>query len=312
MINNSDITILLNPSCYIAYSYSSFYVYNDNISAIAVAPGNSNIVWVGHNNGYVYSTTNGTATSPTWTAVDTNALTLPNRYVTRITIDPHNHNTVYVAFGGFSSDNLWKSTDGGATWADTIGTGLTALPDAPVRDLDIHPDNSNWLYASTEVGIFTSEDGGATWKLPHDGPANVSVDESFWMDRDLIAVTHGLGVFRASAGSPPQADAGNNQIVAISATVTLNGSASSDPDGHYPLSYRWAQSGGPAACFTPDLSVTTFIAPPSETVLTFTLGVTDSSGMSDSVPDEVVITVGATIFHIYLPLVLRQQVVLKK
>ncbi len=176
------------------------HVYNDNISAIAVAPGNSNIIWVGHNNGYVYSTTNGTAVSPTWTAVDTNTMTLPDRYVTRITIDPRNNNTVYVAFGGFSPDNLWKSANGGATWTDITGSGATGLPDAPVRDLDIHPDNSNWLYASTEVGIFTSEDGGATWKLPHDGPANVSVDESFWMDRDLIAVTYGRGMFRASTG----------------------------------------------------------------------------------------------------------------
>jgi photosystem II stability/assembly factor-like uncharacterized protein len=38
-----------------------------NISTIAVAEGNSDIVWVGHNNGEVYKTLNGTDAVPTWT-----------------------------------------------------------------------------------------------------------------------------------------------------------------------------------------------------------------------------------------------------
>ena len=37
------------------------------ISAIGVAPGDSDIIWVGHNNGEVYFTENGTDTVPTWT-----------------------------------------------------------------------------------------------------------------------------------------------------------------------------------------------------------------------------------------------------
>src|SRR5205823_5918498 len=37
------------------------------VSAVAVANGNSSIVWVGHNNGQVYKTTNGTTAAPTWT-----------------------------------------------------------------------------------------------------------------------------------------------------------------------------------------------------------------------------------------------------
>jgi len=37
-----------------------------NISAIAVAKGDSNIIWVGHNNGQIYYTTNGAAANPTW------------------------------------------------------------------------------------------------------------------------------------------------------------------------------------------------------------------------------------------------------
>ena len=44
-----------------AGSGSTFY-----ISAITVAEGNPNIIWVGHNNGQVYKTINGNAANPTW------------------------------------------------------------------------------------------------------------------------------------------------------------------------------------------------------------------------------------------------------
>lgn len=184
--------------------------YPDNISAIAVAPGNSDIIWVGHANGDIYKTTNGTSSSPTWTRMDQGTPNLPDRYVGRITIDPHDSNKVYATFGGYRPDNVYETTDGGSTWSDITGSGATGLPDAPVRSLVVHPDNSNWLYVGTEVGIFASEDGGATWSLPTDGPANVSVDELFWMDKKLVAVTHGRGMFVAdttTANKPPVANA---------------------------------------------------------------------------------------------------------
>lgn len=167
-----------------------------SISAIAVAKNNSDIIWVGHNNGSVYKTTNGLAVTPTWTRMDLKGIGLPNRFVTRITVDPVDSSNVYVTFGGFTADNVYRSTDGGQSWQNRTGSGATGLPDVPVRSLVISSVNSNFLYAGTEVGIFTSEDSGATWNLPQDGPANVSVDELFWLDhKTLVAATHGRGLF---------------------------------------------------------------------------------------------------------------------
>ena len=138
--------------------------------------------------------------------MDTNPTALPNRKVTRITVDPANANVVYVTFGGFSADNVYRSADGGSTWADRTGSGGTGLPDIPIRTLVVHPDNSQWLYVGGESGIFTSEDAGATWHVPHDGPANVSVDELFFLNnatRELVAATHGRGVYKqATSGGP--------------------------------------------------------------------------------------------------------------
>lgn len=173
------------------------------ISAITISPNNSDFIVVGHNNGDVYYNLQGTtvpAPAPaSWIKIDG---TLPNNgFITRIVIDTTRApNWIYATFGGFSANNIYVTKNLGASWADVTGTGATGLPDVPVRTLAIHPHNPNLLYVGTEVGIFTSNDAGATWDLPNGGPANVSVDELFWMGGDLIAATHGRGIYRASGG----------------------------------------------------------------------------------------------------------------
>jgi regulation of enolase protein 1 (concanavalin A-like superfamily) len=173
------------------------------ISAIAVAAGNSNVVWVGHNNGDLFRTANGTAAAPTWTKVD--PTTFPNRFITRITIDPFDANVVYVTFGGFVDQNVQRTGNGGVAWADATGTGSTGLPLVPVRDLEVDPTDSTVLWVATEIGVFTSRDRGLTWDPTQDGPANVSVDELFIMNDSLYAVTHGRGLFRHLLSETPAA-----------------------------------------------------------------------------------------------------------
>ena len=164
------------------------------ISAIAVARGDSKNVWVGHQDGTVYRSSNATAAAPSWTFVsNTGPKPLPaGRFCTRIVIDPSKHKVVYVMFGGYTAQNLWKTSDGGATWAD-IGS---KLPAAPVRSLAIHPRKSDFLYAGSEVGVFTSEDGGVKWSPTNEGPTNCAVFEFFWMNETLVCVTHGRGMFQ--------------------------------------------------------------------------------------------------------------------
>ena len=169
------------------------------ISAIAVAQGNSDIIWVGHNNGNLYSTTNGTAANPTWTRRDLGSPAAPARTCTRLTIDPTNYNLVYATYSGFNSDNVYRTLNSGANWAN-IATGL---PVAPVRSLVIAPFNTSYLYVGTDVGVFASATGGSSWSTSNDGAANVAVDELFWMNNYLVAATHGRGLFKILVSPNP-------------------------------------------------------------------------------------------------------------
>jgi len=91
--------------------------------------------------------------------------------------------------------------------------------------------------------------------------------------------------FMLPANRPPVAHAGPDQVVeqasAAGAQVTLDGSASSEPDGN-PLSYRWTWPGGSASGVNPTITL------PLGTT-TVTLVVND--GQADSAPDTVLITV---------------------
>lgn len=174
-------------------------------SAIDVAPGNSDIIYVGYTNGRLEVTFNGTAANPTWTRIDNNAVALPNRYVTDIAINPTNSNEVYVTFSGFNNDNIWYSSDNGQHWICRSGSAPNDLPALQVNSIRVHPRNGNWVFAGTDLGVFASMDKGQNWAIDpryptqnNEMPANVCVSELFWQDDyNLIAASHGRGMYRA-------------------------------------------------------------------------------------------------------------------
>jgi len=175
------------------------------ISAISIATGNSNVIWVGQDDGAIAVTENGTAVSPTWTTVSgpTTSSAVPNRYVTRILVDPSNSSVVYVTLGGFTSNNVWETTDSGSTWNPIAGSGNFTLPQVPIRAIARQPGSPNSLYVGTDVGIFSTTDGGQTWSTSSDLNVNVSVDELTYINNSskLLAATHGRGVWILTGGS---------------------------------------------------------------------------------------------------------------
>ncbi len=194
------------------------------INAIAVAEGNSNIIWVGHNNGEIYRTLDGAGSAPAWTRMAQGVI--PLRAVNRIVVDRDNPNHVMIALTGFVANNLWQTTDGGATWVSVTGN----LPQAPVFDVKRHSAHPAWLYTATSVGVFTSEDGGNNWSTTNEGPANIRVRELFWIDDNTLgAATFGRGMFKVAlnaSGAPNYQDLwwGGTQENGWGMSITQHGS----------------------------------------------------------------------------------------
>jgi photosystem II stability/assembly factor-like uncharacterized protein len=68
--------------------------------------------------------------------------------------DPSNSATLYA---GTVGGGVFKSTNGGATWAST------GLSDAVIWALAIDPNRPHVIYAGGVGGVFKSSDGGASW-----------------------------------------------------------------------------------------------------------------------------------------------------
>jgi PKD repeat protein len=129
------------------------------------------------------------------------------------------------------------------------------------------------------------------------GDTTYEVNETFFVNLSgannaTLADAQGVGtILNDDANLAPTANAGPDQIVFVSTLVTLDGSTSSDADGHLPLAYRWTQlSGTPVVLNSNVISRPTFTSPATPAILTFRLIVTDTVG-APSTADTVVVTV---------------------
>ena len=88
--------------------------------------------------------------------------------------------------------------------------------------------------------------------------------------------------------NPPVANAGSDQTAEVNTLVTLDGSASNDPDGDS-LTFSWTQAAGPSINLSNPTSMRPTFTPTVSGSYTFQLVVND--GKVDSAPDYVTITI---------------------
>jgi len=153
------------------------------IGAVTIDPTDNNVVWVGtgednprndvsYGDG-VYKTTDG---GEHWTNMGLAA----TKYISRILVDPRDHNHVIVGaqgdvFNDSTERGVYVTWDGGKTWSKTLYTG----PEAGASDLAMDSQDPSVMYAGIwqfqrrpwtfrsggpQDGLYKSTDGGRTWK----------------------------------------------------------------------------------------------------------------------------------------------------
>ncbi|NQW03065.1 MAG: hypothetical protein HQ485_03470 [Acidobacteria bacterium] len=170
------------------------------VVSLSESPLSKGLIWAGTDDGYVHLTRDG---GETWSRVDQAIDGVPPYlWVSDVEASSANPNTAYVTFDGHRSDNrdpwLFKTTDAGATWTNLSG-GLA--PDQPLYVLVEDDRNPNLLFVGTEFGVQISQDAGQSWqpfggRMSH-GMPTVAVHDLVIhpRDRDLIAGTHGRGLY---------------------------------------------------------------------------------------------------------------------
>jgi photosystem II stability/assembly factor-like uncharacterized protein len=162
------------------------------LTSIGVGKTDGNVLFAGLDDGNLWTTKD---LGGNWTKlVDDD---IPGTWVTRVIVDPTNHNVAYATFSGFRSGNhtpyVSKTVDGGTTWTNITGN----LPQAPVNGIVLQGSS---IYVATDVGVYVTRNGGTSWyKFGKDLPnAPITDIRLHAPTQTLFAATFGRGIWKVS------------------------------------------------------------------------------------------------------------------
>ncbi len=203
-----------------------------SIGDIAVSQSNPDLVYVGtgeSNNRQSTSWGDGIYKSTDGGKTYTNIGLKNSKHINRVVVDPRNNDVVWVAatgplFGPGGERGIFKTSDGGKTWKQT----LKVDDDTGANDLVVDPSDSKVLYASTYQrrrtaccmngggpgsGIWKSTDSGETWTrlktgLPEGSLGRIGLDVYRKHSNVLYALIEGPAAGRGAGAGAPAGAAG--------------------------------------------------------------------------------------------------------
>ncbi len=174
---------------------------NFRVSAIGISPQDDNVRLLGLTNGRVFATITGanpmTDVTVGWSA----------KFISRTVIDPNNKSTAYVVLDGYGPPgsgiaHIFKTEGLAGLPQEPIWVASSnGIPDVPVNAFAVDPLNSDYLYAGTDIGVFSSIDGGANWSAYGTGLPRVAVfDLNVQKTAHKVRIgTHGRGAWEIAA-----------------------------------------------------------------------------------------------------------------
>lgn len=161
------------------------------ITTIAIAASETEVLYVGTDDGNVWSTKDG---GQSWVFLSQK---LPKRWVSAIEVDAANADIAYITFSGYRqadyTPHIFRTDDGGDSWQDISND----IPEAPINAIIADSEKENTLYVASDLGVFVTHDSGAKWKVLGNNLPNVPVmDLDFHKEaRKLVAATYGRGMY---------------------------------------------------------------------------------------------------------------------
>lgn len=156
-----------------------------DLDHIAVAPSNSNYIYISSGN-KIYRTTDG---GTTWTNIATGLSSL-----TINGIAVHNSNPDKVAVAT-SSSRIYTSTNGGVAWTNSTGN----FPAVSARCIVYQNDASEALYVGTNTGVYYKDNTMTSWISFANGLPKVGVNELeiHYASSKIRAATYGRGIWES-------------------------------------------------------------------------------------------------------------------
>ncbi|HYK09173.1 MAG TPA: hypothetical protein VEV39_00050 [Gemmatimonadales bacterium] len=195
-LTRNDKSKQVNSGGPIEYDISGAETYN-TILTVNVAPTDTNVIWVGTDDGLVQVTKDG---GKTWANVGGHFPGLSadeEGRIYQVGVSPFDAGTAYITYDRHEFDDnhayAYKTADYGKTWT-RIDAGL---PEAAAHVVREDPNARNFLMLGTDQGLWMSRDGGASWKaMKADFPTTPVYDVKFVKaSHDLLVATHGRGLF---------------------------------------------------------------------------------------------------------------------
>jgi photosystem II stability/assembly factor-like uncharacterized protein len=140
----------------------------------------------------------------TWRDVTAN-IPGPARHIARALVHPLDAGAMFIVRSGFGSGKVYASYNLGQSWTNLSGN----LPDVPASDLFIDPQRPRAWYLATDIGIYSTTNGGATWERDNNGmPTVPMIDFDYFSSggtRLLRLGTHGRSAYEAPLPLEPNA-----------------------------------------------------------------------------------------------------------
>ena len=253
----ADLWVTANPAAGTP-TWTQLTSVGSGVSAIAAAPSDPAVLYVGFDDGTLEVSTNATSPTPTFTAISPGV----SEWITHIAVSPSDPSQIALSFSSSNTHSFAVPPMVQTGWVALTGTPTATFIDQ-TGDLPVAVASNSVvvdagdLVVATDVGVFSTPVGSlsgasTSWATAASGLPNVQV-VGLTLDAagNLYAATHGRGIWKLDGLTPPGAptEITPPSLVgspALGRTLSENHGTWTGAPGSY--SYQWLRCPGATRC----------------------------------------------------------------